>query len=682
MLQSIALMSALSFGWLLLRARFGQRISARTRHAVGLILIAGLLVPIRPVLPILPAEMAGAGQTEQAQTGGAPAAPVHAAMRPETLPGIFPFEQDAMLAEQLAAPSATHMPNFARIAAIIWAIGALLMAGIQAARHLCFCRRAHRFPITLLPYEARLLTEECARLEIRRAPRLRRCDLIPSPMLSGLMRSVITLPRQPLPETETRFILRHELVHLRRRDLWGKALVLLTAIIHWYNPAVYCLAKAIDADCEMACDQAALEGADCVQRARYGRLLLAAASGQAVRCPPLSTGLTQGGVHMKKRIVSLLNPHPGRFGGALVALALALTLCSGVALAQEAGLLSPTTGLAYSGEYRPIVAVIENDPAARPHPNMSEADVVYETVYWGPHYTRYTVVYNDNHPDYVGSLRGSRVFNFAIRQEWDAPIVCWGGQMVDGPSDIVTYCIEQGVTGDFIFSGVKFFTDKQAINVTHNSSIMFRVEDRQQTGPDGKLIERMHPHNAIADLAAIEKLYWPKNADGTPYEPRQRPFKFSQKPTRGEDTAVAIDIRYDDLGRYTPSYTFNAEKRVYERWYAGEEQYDGVTGKRIEASNVIVQYAKMSYVGNNASRPLVELIGTGPIDAFIDGTHIRGTWTREDDNSPTVFADMDGVELTLLPGKTFIQQLPWDIGFSYTDAEGNQHVTHVGTQGE
>ncbi len=114
---------------------------------------------------------------------------------------------------------------------------------------------------------------------------------------------------------------------------------------------------------------------------------------------------------------------------------------------------SPVTGLDFDGLYRPMVVQISNSAEARPHWNLSEADIVYESIYWGPAHTRYTAIYNDNHPDYVGSIRSARVNHCEIRQEWDAPFVYFGGQEDPGTS-ILDYFKQQGVERKFLINGI------------------------------------------------------------------------------------------------------------------------------------------------------------------------------------------------------------------------------------
>lgn len=320
---------------------------------------------------------------------------------------------------------------------------------------------------------------------------------------------------------------------------------------------------------------------------------------------------------------------------------------------------SPITGLDYQGDYRPLVVQISNSPEARPHWNLSEADIVYESIVWGPAYTRYTAIYHDNHPDLVGPVRSARLHHCELRQEWDAPFVFWGGQEEAGTS-IGDFFKQYDVKTAFLISG--------AGNFKHTSSKAL-----------GRASDRVSPHNAIANLQQVIAENWPTKDDGSPYSPRVHAYKFSTTPSRGVDDAVEIRVPYDEKNHYNPSYTYNASKRVYERWYNGEEEIDGKTGKRIEASNVIIQYTETSYAGGSYSRPVISTVKGGIMDAFIDGRHIRGTWDRAAMGDRTVFLDMNGEEITMLPGKTFIQIIPNNMSFTYVRADGTEITMESGS---
>ena len=103
-------------------------------------------------------------------------------------------------------------------------------------------------------------------------------------MLSGTLRPVIWLPADPIPEPELRYALIHELTHWRRRDVPLKWLTTAAAALHWFNPAVWLAARAVERDCELACDEAAVSGLDqgkCCSRRPQGR-----SAGGRAPCPP------------------------------------------------------------------------------------------------------------------------------------------------------------------------------------------------------------------------------------------------------------------------------------------------------------------------------------------------------------------------------------------------------------
>lgn len=322
---------------------------------------------------------------------------------------------------------------------------------------------------------------------------------------------------------------------------------------------------------------------------------------------------------------------------------------------------SPTTGLDFAGEYRPVLVQIDNtEGGARPHLNMSEADIVYESIYWGPAYTRYTFIYNDNHPDLVGSVRSARWHHMELREEWDAPMIFWGGQRESGTS-IDDYIKDHNVPSSFLVDPTAPKGNPAVNDVT------------------SRINSRTNPHDAIANLDKFVASYWPTDeGTGAPYTPRSHAFKFSSSPSRGVDTAVEVDIKYDNEGHFHPVYTFNSQTRQYERWYDGKEQFDGITEKRIVASNVIVQYADIRYQNNIASRPIVTTVGSGVMHAFIDGQHIEGTWERKQEKDRTVFLDIAGNEITLLPGKTFVQIIPLYQQFTYKTDGGETKTVEFG----
>lgn len=61
------------------------------------------------------------------------------------------------------------------------------------------------------------------------------CNLS-TPVLAGLFHPALYLTEAPCDREELSFILRHELTHYKRRDLWFKLLLLAVSTIYWFNP--------------------------------------------------------------------------------------------------------------------------------------------------------------------------------------------------------------------------------------------------------------------------------------------------------------------------------------------------------------------------------------------------------------------------------------------------------------
>ena len=115
-------------------------------------------------------------------------------------------------------------------------------------------------------------------LGLDRRPRLMTCPGLAAPMLAGLFHPILLLPEQPLAPKELEYALLHELIHYRRRDIWLKALVMLTVSVHWFNPVMWLMVRQVDRDIELACDEAALTVLPEEERLAYGETILQAAA--------------------------------------------------------------------------------------------------------------------------------------------------------------------------------------------------------------------------------------------------------------------------------------------------------------------------------------------------------------------------------------------------------------------
>lgn len=217
---------------------------------------------------------------------------------------------------------------------LVWLAGAALSLLYRVYKHLRFLRTVRRWsrPVKNRVYQD-ALTYAKASLGVHAGIRLRVCRSIDSPMLIGLFRPTILLPSLPLTATEVDLVLRHELTHLRRGDIWGRVLLLAVSSLHWFNPLLPLIARAVSFQCEAACDAAVLQSGTLAVRAAYGQTIL-----HMLRVKPgihtaLSTRYHGGKATMKKRIRGIMDTRVRKLGAMIVALLLVAVLATGMAFA-------------------------------------------------------------------------------------------------------------------------------------------------------------------------------------------------------------------------------------------------------------------------------------------------------------------------------------------------------------
>ncbi len=247
--------------------------------------------------------------------------------------GQTPVQMRDTVNKQLSADTGRNPSRYIPVTAAIfwlWAAGAaafLVRQGVVYARFRRTVRRWRR-EVTREDYTA-LLDSTAQELNVT-APRMLICEAVTTPAVTGVIRPTLLLPHENYDLGMLRFILRHELCHLKRRDMLLKLVLLAANAMHWFNPMVYLMLRQADEDIELACDSAATDGLTRGERADYGRVLLSAAQA-ANRTVPATTCFGGTIERLKHRIENVLGAQKKR-GLWLVALVLAATLAAGCAV--------------------------------------------------------------------------------------------------------------------------------------------------------------------------------------------------------------------------------------------------------------------------------------------------------------------------------------------------------------
>ena len=317
---------------LALAPRLHHRYAGRTFYVLWLLLAVRLVLPLQLVLP----EPAVTVELPPSQ-----AVTVPAAVRPRAEAAVSDVPQSAGAAEPApAAPEAVRTLSWTQLGAWLWLGGVAALLVYQGAGYALARRKLLRDAEPGSEEETALLAALAAGLGVRRVPPLLRTADAASPMVLGLARPVLLLPEGQLPEEALEVVLRHELTHLKRRDVAYQALLLLARTVHWFNPLVWWMGREAGRSLELCCDDAVVRGRDEAFCRRYGSVLLRTATGGRM---PLSTQFGGGKGQLKARLGNLFRKK--RNSAALVCIALACALLVTSLVACEQAELTPEEAL-------------------------------------------------------------------------------------------------------------------------------------------------------------------------------------------------------------------------------------------------------------------------------------------------------------------------------------------------
>lgn len=207
---------------------------------------------------------------------------------------------------------------------LVWAAGVAALALWYIVVLLRFRRRLSQTQTQPICGELQQIANRCAsECGIRQTPILRASPHTQSPVLIGFFKPIIVVPADGLPLADVQMILKHELVHFKRRDLWWKLLGVAIQTIHWANPIVWLLCKDFEFCAETSCDAQVVQNLDHDGRKSYGNLLISYSQFQHKLNATPGISFISSREKLKRRICIMLN---GNKSKKLIAVALVCVL--------------------------------------------------------------------------------------------------------------------------------------------------------------------------------------------------------------------------------------------------------------------------------------------------------------------------------------------------------------------
>ena len=313
----------------------------------------------------------------------------------------------------------------------------------------------------------------------------------------------------------------------------------------------------------------------------------------------------------------------------------------------------------FKGEDRAIAVMIDNHSGAWPQANLEKAYLVYEIVVEGGE-TRLMAVFKGQDLEKVGPVRSSRHYFLDYALENDA-IYVHHGWSPQAEADIPKLGVNningiQESSKDF--SRVK---DKSAPHNMFTSTVsILKIAARkgyETTSSKDSILNYVAYEFDLGDKYGVEIPKTSVTESDTTVEDTS-----TENTTSGTAATSAISVTIPHSKLQTVKYEYNEETKRYTRYARNKLQTDYVTGGPVTTKNIIITMCDNYTLTDSENKGRQGLKNIGTFDGYYitNGKAIQIKCTKTDRNEQTVYKDLEGNEIDVNDGNTFINICPTD----------------------
>lgn len=273
---------------------------------------------------------------------------------------------------------------------------------------------------------------------------------------------------------------------------------------------------------------------------------------------------------------------------------------------------------------RPIGVMINNIKASLPQRGIAAADLYYEAIAEGG-ITRILALFSDvdKIPD-LGSLRSARHYYLALAMGHNAIYCHFGGSPYS-----LNYISDNGIkTLNFMKTSASY-RDPDRVGKYAYEHTAFTDGERLKKAIDRLSIET---EGNVADA-----------------------FKFGDNAAvlAGGNTATSITVPFS--GSTKATYTYDAATGLYKKGQFDADHIDASTGETLAVKNVFVLQTAIGSLSNADKSGRLDMdLSQGTGYYACDGKIVHITWKKGDYSDPIKYYTLDGNELTVAAGKSWI----------------------------
>ena len=276
------------------------------------------------------------------------------------------------------------------------------------------------------------------------------------------------------------------------------------------------------------------------------------------------------------------------------------------------------------GRRRPIAVMLGNDVNGAPQSGIANAGVIYEAPVEGSITRLMAIIEDYDNIPRIGSVRSCRDYYLRYANEFNAIYAHYGQAVYALPY------FEQHVIDN--------------LNGLTLGNAYYRTTDR------------VAPHNAYTDAAHLQAGIQSQGYSQQYKEDYTGHFQFAPEGTEVtlDDGASANVVKLDNFTYNHPWFEYNAETKEYSRFQYDAPQVDQNTNEQLTCSNIILQYSQYQPYDENGY--LNVNTSSGGAGKYITrGKAIDITWSKDSEWGATHYYDVNGQEIQLNPGKTWVE---------------------------
>ena len=257
---------------------------------------------------------------------------------------------------------------------------------------------------------------------------------------------------------------------------------------------------------------------------------------------------------------------------------------------------------------------------------LQDAYLVYEMIVEGG-YTRLMAIYKDKMPERIGSVRSARPYYLDYALENDALYIHFGGSD-QALSDVRTL----GIQHVNFLDDSGFWRDRSLGLGTEHTAFTSMENINQQVSKKG--------YRTTTDVSPV--------------------FHYSTVDVdlASHGTVMSANRVYIDYsGSRNTSFDYDPINKVYYRSQNEIAHKDYITGNQYTAKNIIT-YQVRNYSLDSYGRQALDNIGSGKGYYITNGQAVEITWEKKSRGEKTVYRYMDGTEIELNDGNTYVEIQP------------------------